>query len=214
VDVTTRHALLAPAHLAQRQKAARATSGTAGAFGAYVPREEMERVLDSLPPESLLGMLLRTLWQSGARISEALDLKLEDVNYAHGTLRLVTLKRGKNEDGSSKAPVFRLVPVGPDLLGYFGRHAGTVGMKPADKFWPWCRRHAFRLISDAMRAAGAPEPRCHPHAIRHGHAVAALMAGVNLRLLQEQLGHRSIEVTTRYLQFTIEDRKAAYKGVF
>ena len=205
---------MAPSHLAQRQKAARASSGVAGGFGPYVEREEMERLLEAVDDDDSLGMLMRALWQSGARIAEMLALRVDDVNYAHGTLRLRTLKRGRNKDGTSKPPVFRLVPVGADLLGCLGRRVGTFRLAPDARIWTWSQRHAYRMISAVMRGAEIPGLRCHPHAIRHGHAVAAIRAGVNLRLLQEQLGHSSIETTAIYLQFTIEDRKAAYKGVF
>ena len=65
-----------------------------------------------------------------------------------------------------------------------------------------------------MLAAGIPDQQAHPHAIRHGHAVAAIKAGVPLPILQQQFDHASIATTAIYLQMTIEDRKQAYKGVF
>jgi len=205
-----------PVHLQHRQTAARtaAGSGGAGGFGAYIPREDMERLLESVEPTSLIGMLLRALWQSGARIAEMLALTVADVHYAHGTIRLQTLKRGRNPDGTKKAPVFRLVPVQADLLGYFGIRVGLDFLKPADRFWPYSERWAYEQIRRSMRAVGFPENRCHPHAIRHGHAIAALIAGVQLQILSQNLGHSSITTTAVYLQFTIEDRKAAYRGVF
>ena len=129
-------------------------------------------------------------------------------------LRLQTLKRRKNQDGTPGAPVWRLVPVKPDLLGYLSRHARWHRFQPADRYWPWCVRHAHGLIARAMLAAGVPRERAHPHAIRHGHAIAAVKAGVPLAILQAQLGHSSIQTTAIYLQFTLEDRKQAYKGVF
>lgn len=205
-----------PQHLRRTAQAAEEAAGTAGDFGVYLPREDAERVLASVPPESEIGMLLRALWQSGARIDEIRRIKVQDINFAQTTLRLVTLKRGKDKrTGQPKPPEYRLVPVQPDLLGYFARYIAQWSLKPNALIWNWSVRHCNRVVSRAMCAAGVPASLCHPHAWRHGHAIAALSSGrVQLPVLQKNLGHASITTTARYLQYTIRDRIEAYKGVF
>lgn len=185
----------------------------AGDFGPYVRREEMERALAVERPDRPLGLLLRVLWQSGARISEALALVAGSIDFGGNTLRLRTLKRRKNAQGIAPAR-YRLVPVQQDLLGCLGQYLGWAKPRPDERLFSWTRSHAFVRIRRALAAAGVPPERCHPHAIRHGHAVAAILAGVPLPALQAQLDHASIATTSLYLKLTIEDRKAAYKGVF
>jgi integrase len=188
-------------------------SAGAGGFGPYVPRETMARIFETVGPETQVGLLLRVLWQSGARISEALALRVSDIDFGRRTLRLQTLKRRKGPDGTAPA-VYRLVPIQSDLVGYLGRHLGLYRLAPEERIWIWCRRWAAHQITGAMLAAGCPRELAHPHAIRHGHAVAAILAGVPLPALQAQLGHSSIAVTSIYLRLTIQDRIEAYQGVF
>ena len=66
------------------------------------------------------------------------------------------------------------------------------------------------MIRKCGIAAGVDIDKCHPHALRHTHAVYALKAGIDLRTLQQNLGHSSIAVTAIYLTMDIEDRKEIY----
>lgn len=188
-----------------RQKAAAAPS--AGDFGPYLTRDEARAVLGTLTPSSALGTLCRFLWQSGARIREAIQVTSADIDFGLGTVRVQTLKR------KSGAIEYRHVPIKPDLLGLIAQHIQFCGLGREGRLWPWCKRHAQRLVSGAMLAAGVPTEKAHCHAWRHGLAVNSLTQGVNLIVIQQQLGHSSVVTTQKYLRVTLGDRKAAYANV-
>lgn len=65
-------------------------------------------------------------------------------------------------------------------------------------------------MSNCGEAIGLDKDKRHPHVLRHTHAVHALKSGIDLRTLQQNLGHSSIEVTAIYLTMDIDDRKEEY----
>lgn len=79
-----------------------------------------------------------------------------------------------------------------------------------------------KVVKPAAQAAGIQEVmyedqsgskryRVTPHALRHGHAINALKSDIDVRRVQQHLGHSSLEITMEYLQFIDEDVKEAYE---
>lgn len=185
---------------------------SAGGFGPYLTRDEVRRLLESLEPASRLGSLARFLWQSGARISEALDVRVSDIDFGACLVRVRTLKRRKRPDGT--VPVrYRMVPIQPSLIGPLGQRMGFEMPQRQDRLWPWTRQHAARLLVAAMLAVDIPREKAHPHALRHAFAINCIMQGVPLNIIQQQLDHSSIQTTSIYLQATVLDRKASLSKV-
>jgi len=67
----------------------------------------------------------------------------------------------------------------------------------------------FDIVVGLMKAAMIPEPKCHPHQLRHTFAVAYLRKTRDLARLQRTLGHTDISTTTIYLRFAYDDLKEA-----
>lgn len=181
----------------------RAISGRRGPddLAVYVSEDEARAVLGSLHAGTPLALLCRFLWQSGARISEALGLTAGDLDFGAGTARVRTLKRHNG------LIAYRLVPLQTDLLGELAQYIAHCGIPREGRIWQFGRVRAFKAIRKAMLAVGVPIERCHPHAWRHGHAIMCLNHGVALTIIQEQLGHSSITTTSVYLKVTMADRK-------
>ena len=141
--------------------------------------------------------LFTVMYRGGLRISEALDLRPKDVDLTAGT---VTVLHGKGDkrrvvglDDGALAMVMRWLDRRAQL-GINGRHVlfCTLHGDPLDDSYV---RHALRR---AAKRAGI-EKRVHPHGLRHAHAAELMSEGVPANVIQQQLGHSSLQVTSVYL---------------
>jgi site-specific recombinase XerD len=73
--------------------------------------------------------------------------------------------------------------------------------------WAACRSQFFRLFRAIASEAGLPAEKQHPHALKHSIASHLVSANVNLALVKQQLGHKSINSTMRYI--TTSDQQAS-----
>jgi len=143
--------------------------------------------------------MIALLWRSGLRIAEALALAESDLEPAVGKLLVRQGKGGKRREigmdqwgWQQLAPWLELrtmLPVGPLFCVISGAGAGR----------PWmssCVRSQFRRL--ALQAG--VRRRFAPHQLRHAHAVEMAREGVPLNVIQRQLGHANLGVTSIYLQ--------------
>jgi integrase/recombinase XerD len=154
--------------------------------------------------------LLEVLYGTGARISEAVALDVDDVDLAEG----VVLLRGK---GGKQ----RLVP-----LGTYGREAveaylvrGRPALAAAGRGVPalflnhrggrLSRQTAWATLRAAAGRAGVTTP-VSPHTLRHSFATHLLDGGADVRVVQELLGHASVTTTQIYTLVTVERLREVY----
>ena len=140
--------------------------------------------------------LFEVLYACGARISEALGLRLDALEP---TLRVLVLTGKGNRS--------RVVPLGDRARGAVqrwrddGRRTLPGAAARQELFLtksgkPLGRSSAWRLVSDAARFAGLPP--VSPHTLRHSFATHLIEGGADLRAVQEMLGHASIRTTEVY----------------
>lgn len=148
------------------------------------------------------ALLVRLLFQTGARISEVLALRPCDIDYEHQRLELPALKR--------KDISIKLVVVDQATLN---RLKSFCKGKPAGKkLFPISRQQAYYKVRMVAKKAGLG--KIHPHTLRDSLAVNWALGGGSLNLLQRQLGHRSFATTVdRYLTFSSEDIRKEYNRV-
>lgn len=141
--------------------------------------------------------LLVVLYRAGLRISEALQLAPKDADRAAGTVTVLRDKGGKRRTIGLDPGAFAV------LERWLERRAklGVNGRKPI-----FCTLQGERLATAYVRAlmprlarkAGI-EKRVHAHGLRHTHAAELAMEGKPVNLIQAQLGHASLAVTSTYL---------------
>ena len=171
--------------------------------------DETARMIDAVngdDPRSLRDRaLLETMYGCGLRVSEACDLKMDDI-IADGELLRVFGKGSKE----------RVVPVGGgagrSLAAYFasGRGAFTKGNLAETHVFvtrlgrPFTRQGVFKVIRERAAAVGIAADRISPHVLRHSFASHMLAHGADVRVIQELLGHANIGTTQIYTHVDVE----------
>ncbi len=158
-------------------------------------------------------VLFRVLYGAGLRISEALNLRLADVDTLAGTLRIRDTKNGES----------RTVPVTDRLAATIGAYVAAAHPAPESSDYVFYARAAGRPINQAtiymrfrgyLADAGIPHfaGGPHPHSLRHGFAVANLRRwaadgsdlAVMLPYLACYMGHADLRGTQYYLRLTAD----------
>jgi integrase/recombinase XerD len=147
--------------------------------------------------------LLELLYSTGARISEAVGLDVDDID-THARSTLLRGKGGKQ----------RLVPIGrpavaaldaylvrgrPDLAR---RGRGTPAIFLNARGGRLSRQSAWQVLQDAAERAGI-KAAVSPHVMRHSFATHLLDGGADVRVVQELLGHASVTTTQIYTMVTV-----------
>lgn len=162
--------------------------------------EEVEDLLDGFdlnkPGELRDKAMMETMYASGLRVSELLNLERGNVNFQQGYVKI----RGKGEKE-------RIVPIGEYALDYLQEYIDKVRSKNPgartkymflnNKGEPISRQYFWRKIKFYAARAGIEE-NISPHTLRHSFATHLLENGANLKQVQEMLGHSKIETTQIY----------------
>ena len=163
----------------------------------------------------------RLLWiigtNTGLRISDILKLKLKDVLDNKGEVRelleLVEQKTKRPRAIEIRPPVKREIEKflkdtrAYDLNEYLFKDRRK-GKEDINK--PITRVRAWQMINDWGRKAGVTY-RIGTHSLRKVFGTFAFKAGIDLVYISEELGHRNVEVTRRYLGITKEATRKAFK---
>lgn len=170
-------------------------------------REEVRRILEQVYP-FVYRACLKTIYSCGLRLNEGIQLQVSDIDSGRMALHIHG-KGGKD----------RYVPL-PDrtlelLREFWKTHhsrpwvfpATGRGMKPGTPIHPPTDSSLQLAFKRALAAAGISK-RAHIHSLRHSYATHLLEAGVNLRIIQENLGHGSARTTQIYTHLTPEVRAA------
>ena len=184
-----------------------------------LPLADIERILDAAgAPGTALALrdraLLEVLYGTGARISEAVGLDLDDLDPEPETRGRTVLLRGK---GSKE----RMVPVGSyareavDAYLVRGRPelAATGPGLPAlflnARGGRLSRQSAWTVLAKAAERAGVTA-EVSPHTLRHSFATHLLDGGADVRVVQELLGHASVTTTQVYTLVTVDSLREVY----
>ena len=167
----------------------------------YIPMDCIKRLLDLAKSRSIRDYtLLFTLYKTGRRVSEVLDLKASDIDTKNNTILWTFLKR--------KQETRRWLEVDQELLTVLNDYVDILDIVGEDKLFPISRQRVFQLVrwyGEKTDNLYIGNKKIHPHHFRHSFAVNYIKAGNNsiedLKFIQEYLGHSSIAMTSWYLQF-------------
>ena len=180
-----------PAELIEAPKSSRPLPDT-------LSTEEIDRLIGSIEDTTTKGLrdraILEVLYSCGLRVSELCDLKLGDLFFAEGYIRVI-----------GKGNKQRLVPVSSiarsriqlymDVRSKERRKEEILFLNNRGK--KLTRVMIFTIIKQAAQRAGI-EKKISPHTFRHSFATHLLEGGANIRQVQELLGHENILTTEIY----------------
>jgi integrase/recombinase XerD len=164
--------------------------------------EEIDRIIGAIDLSKNEGhrnkAIIETLYSCGLRVSELVNLRIEELFFKEGFIRVI-----------GKGNKQRLVPVSPSVEKEIGlyfestrRHQKIV--KGNESFVFLNRRGAqltrvmiFTIVKELVALAGIKK-NISPHSFRHSFATHLIEGGANLRAIQEMLGHESITTTEIY----------------
>ena len=177
--------------------------------------DDVERLLtaagfDQTPLAVRDRALLEVLYATGARISEAVGLAVDDVDLAGRTV-LLAGKGGKQRRvplGSYAAAAVDayLVRVRPDLAS---KGRGTPALFLNARGGQLSRQSAWTVLRTAADKAGLAAG-ISPHTLRHSFATHLMEGGADVRVVQELLGHSSVTTTQIYTLVTVDQLREVY----
>ena len=184
-------------------------------FGRQLPdilsTDEIDRIIATVDTSSVKGLrdsaMLELLYSCGLRVSELVSLKIQDLFFGEGYIRVI----GKGDKQ-------RLVPISATARERVHRYldkrpetrSGEDALFLNNRGSRLTRVMVFTILKQAARNAGI-EKRISPHTFRHSFATHLLEGGAGIRQVQEMLGHESILTTeiythldSRHLRETVE----------
>lgn len=152
-----------------------------------------------------LRAFLTTVYSCGLRLAEALDLRVDDVDRARMMLRVQKGKGDKGRDVPLPASTYGL------LRAYWKTHRnprllfpalGRSGTQGAGALKPMAQGSVQGALRRILKELPQIRKRATIHTLRHSYATHLLEAGVNIRQVQQYLGHASLVTTMIYLHVT------------
>lgn len=174
-----------------------------------LPVDDVLRLLET-PSGLRERALLEVLYSTGARISEAVGLDLDDIDATERTV-LLDGKGGKQ----------RLVPIGRPALDALDaylvrtrpalatRGRGSPAVFLNKRGGRLSRQSAWQTLKVAAEQAGLTAS-VSPHTLRHSFATHLLEGGADVRVVQELLGHASVTTTQIYTLVTVNTLREVY----
>lgn len=172
-------------------------------FKPVISQEDVERLLRVPNRKTFYGYrnfcMIYLFWDSLIRLSELLNLRVNDVDFKAGTIRV--MGKGRKE---------RMLPLGAKLLRhlhlYLNKQRAAI---PGDVLF--CTNHGYpiqkRHLQHVLERIGKrAKVSVTPHLIRHSAASHLALTGIPAFMLQRMLGHSSLNTTRMYIHL-IDDKK-------
>jgi len=145
-------------------------------------------------------LMLRVLWRTGVRSNELLHLTPTDIDLSHYVITVANIKGGRD----------RRIPIDSETVELLQDYITTNDVAKEHPIFTISRQQLFNIVKKYSTLAGTP---ISTYSLRHSYAIHLKRNGVNLRRLQQLLGHSNIQTTTVYLQFRDQDLRDVYNKV-
>ncbi len=169
----------------------------------FLTREEVNKLL-KVADKFRDKLIVRLLYVTGLRVSEAVNLTWRDIDFEKGEIR-VRKGKGRKE---------RIVLVDPSTLCMLVKYKNMISPPSEDERVLGISVRTVQHIIKTLRERTGLSKKVTPHTLRHSFATSLLEAGVDIRVIQELLGHSSLNTTQIYTHLTKEHLKKEYLKAF
>ena len=138
--------------------------------------------------------LILLMYRHGLRVSEAVELTWDQVNFKLGVMHVTRLKGGTRSTHPLKGDELR-------ALRAIHRQAKTQFLFTSNRGGPLSIRTVHAIVANAGKRAGF-DYSIHPHMLRHSTGYHLAMQGQDTRAIQHYMGHASITNTVKYTQIS------------
>lgn len=181
-------------------------------IASYLEPEDVRLILEKPDRRTPLGLrnyaLLLFLYNTGARVSEALAIRVEDLDLVKPHQVRLHGKGGKD----------RMCPLWVETASALQRLATVRQAHPGDLVFlnfrgePLTRDGVAYILRKYAAKVAQDVPMLHkrritPHVLRHSCAVALLQAGIDITVIRDYLGHASINTTSRYVTTNLKIKR-------
>lgn len=181
----------------------------------YLSRDDVKKLLNAPSGiyETRDKALISLLYTSGLRVNELKNLNKDDVDFNGGTIKVNNGKGGRDRITYTDHKTLQLLK---DMI-YKRTRKGREDKGPAlftsrigERL---SARSVQRSVKKASEIAGLQDKNITPHILRHSFAVHLLKGGLNLKEVQQLLGHESLSTTAIYTELSDQDLKNRYQDI-
>ncbi len=160
-------------------------------------KDEVKRLLTTLK-HTKSRIIVKLLYSSGIRLSECLNMKIEDLDLKQ---KIGWVRAGK---GNKDRMFILSEDVKKELINYISESRGILFKGSAGR--ALTPRNIQKMVAKAALNAGIHK-RITPHKLRHSFATHLLEAGTDIRIIQELLGHSNLQTTQIYTKVSQEQMR-------
>lgn len=186
----------------------------------YLKTDEIQTLVDNVPSPKLRNeLIIKLLYQTGLRGGELVKIKLRDIDTEQRAINIHANKSHRNRTVYYQPSLSTQLEIWTEV-----ERQSTIHAAESDYLFPTNYGERLKrcgldtVVRKAVKSAemddtlytdagGDSVPRVTAHSLRHSFAVHSLRRGMDVRTLQELLGHADIETTQVYLDLAKEDVK-------
>ena len=171
---------------------------------ARLSQDEEQRLIEhAYRMKGERGLLIKTLFQTGTRVSEFVNFKVEEFFFDEQMILISKAKGGK----SRYIPM--LAELSQELRTYIGGRLGGYLFESV-RSTPYSTRRIQQIVKEVAEGAKITK-RVYPHLLRHSVATTLLERGMPLEQIQKFLGHSKLETTQIYAESSPEMIKESFQ---
>lgn len=160
-------------------------------------KDEVKKLIDSSETNKS-KLIISTLYSSGLRVSEVVNLKKDDLNLQE---KIGWVRRGKGKKDRVFILSDKLIE---QLRPFMIKHPNYTYLLSKDE--PLTTRNVQKIVKHASKKAGFSK-KITPHTLRHSFATHLLEGGTDIRFIQELLGHANLSTTQIYTHVSTDELK-------